>query len=684
MSDTATLSKTELGLCAGRSLSFLETDKAAVLKIAQAAVDVELFTIPLYMTTMYSIFGTHEINAQNIDYYKGRRWPGMAPLARPETAEAKAFNLIFSVFIQEMLHLEMAANISTAIGLVPTFTSRALQDESHGWICYGADKTTIPYIVDLKDTSTYKNTKVALGALDDGTLDLFCAIEQPSKDARKDIVREQRHKYFPSVPFKDWTPDQPMPMFGSIGDMYECYAKYLRIEYQGGKTLWEYLFDAQCVQQDLFNVQQPGHPKSEFPGFQTMLSPQDLADPKTAFDKAITMMAAITDQGEGSLISDGESLLRYRFKPAMLTDVQKRYQEDRPALEEDYPSYTASGQRAPSADAEARGHYAPETHYERFESLRGQLDAINTWEKWHKDPHNTWTRQMLTTPDWVAPTKSPIPLPEQVADALNRLKAKGHSEFQLLSKVAVGAIAGVTTVLNDYWKTAGTVFPYPSMAGSGDRVSLCWAVFGLTPDLSLGVGKADPSKLYHACQGMTLDGGKDSDCAAIEVYHTCRGSNSCRAQGGCGFAQQDSGGGSCGHSSCSAMKAAGHGGHAPYMLHGRKSQDGGALEGVLCGAPKPPAKDYSSPSDNKCATFGGCAVPISASQLYPEGGNMLLYDFVGPDHHSQQIGTMTFALGESVYNKAWEAYQKVMSHRGTPVKEPPPVTDLRIALPPST
>ena len=27
---------------------------------------------------------------------------------------------------------------------------------------------------------------------------------------------------------------------------------------------------------------------------------------------------------------------------------------------------------------------------------------------------------------------------------------------------------------------------------------------------------------------------------------------------------------------------------------------------------------YSAPSDNKCATFGGCAVPISASQLYPE------------------------------------------------------------------
>ena len=35
---------------------------------------------------------------------------------------------------------------------------------------------------------------------------------------------------------------------------------------------------------------------------------------------------------------------------------------------------------------------------------------------------------------------------------------------------------------------------------------------------------------------------------------------------------------------------------------------------------------YSAPGDNKCATFGGCAVPISASQLFPKSGTMDLFD----------------------------------------------------------
>ena len=684
MNDTATATRLEpeLGICVGRSLKYFETDKAAAWQIAQAAVDVELLTIPLYMTAMYSIYGTHEINAKSIDYYKGRCWPGMAPTANPDTEERKTFNLIFSVFIQEMLHLEMASNISTAIGQVPTFTSPALQTKDHGWHCYGPDKTTIPYIVDLKDTKRYHNTKVALGSLDKNTLDLFCAVEQPTKDAREEILPEQRHKYFPHVPFPDWDPGKPLPMFGSIGDMYECYAKYLRIRYEDGQTLWEKLFTADCVQQDLFNVMEKGHPRREFPGFDTKLSSQDLDDPIVAFDKAITMMSAITDQGEGSLITIGESLLRYRFNQALLTDVKQRYREDRPALEVDYPSYNANGGPAPSADAEARGRYAPETHFERFESLHGKLDKIMTWEKWHADPNNHWTSAMLITREYSAPATSPIPAPQEIADALNRLKAKGPSEHALLSKVAVGAIAGVTTVLNEYWKNASTVFPYPSMAGSGDRVSLCWAVFGRTPDLALGIGDVNPNKLYHACQGMALEG-SDRTCSAIEVYHTCRGSNHCKAQGGCGFAQLDTGGGSCGHSGGCGMTASVPEGHAPYMLRGRKSRNDVA-EGNLCGGPPPSTGKYSSPSDNKCATFGGCAVPISASQLYPEGGTMVLYDFVGPRHQSQQIGEMTFALGESVYDKAWEAYQKVMSHRGKPVGTPPKATDLRIALPPST
>jgi len=45
-----------------------ETDKAALQAIAQAAVDVELFTLPLYMVSMYSIQGMHQITSKGNDF----------------------------------------------------------------------------------------------------------------------------------------------------------------------------------------------------------------------------------------------------------------------------------------------------------------------------------------------------------------------------------------------------------------------------------------------------------------------------------------------------------------------------------------------------------------------------------------------------------------------------------------
>ena len=137
---------------ASRPKSNLTTDLAALKAIAQAAIDVELFTIPLYMTSLYSIEGMHEINSANNRLYLGRLWPGAKTSAAPANSNETAFNIVFSVFIQEMLHLQMAANMASVVGIKPDFTSPALQDERHGWTCYGPDKSVIPNIIDLKDT----------------------------------------------------------------------------------------------------------------------------------------------------------------------------------------------------------------------------------------------------------------------------------------------------------------------------------------------------------------------------------------------------------------------------------------------------------------------------------------------------------------------------------------------------
>ena len=47
-----------------------DADKAALQALAQAAVNVELFTIPLYMVSMYSIQGMHQITSAGNDFYR--------------------------------------------------------------------------------------------------------------------------------------------------------------------------------------------------------------------------------------------------------------------------------------------------------------------------------------------------------------------------------------------------------------------------------------------------------------------------------------------------------------------------------------------------------------------------------------------------------------------------------------
>jgi len=661
-----------------RSLEFLSTDTAAVKAIAQAAVSVELFTIPLYMTTMYSIYGTHQINSGSNSYYKGREWPGLGPTAHPVTANDKAFNIIFSVFIQEMLHLQMASNIATAIGVQPSFThGSGLQNKERGWTCYGPDKSIIPCIVDLKDTKNYSDVKVNLETLNHNQVQLFLAIEQPEKQARE-ALRDNAHKYFPEVPFAGWTPDKGfanLPLFGTIGYMYECYAKYISIEYSDGKTLWEKLFVANSVQQDMFNVETPpppegSHPKAEFPKFQTRFDTALSADDQQ--DKAIDMMCAITDQGEGNATG-----IQFYRRKHLLRAVQPDYRECDDALKADYPSYNGDGKPVDSASAAARFHSAAYDHYERFYEVKGILEStseivserLQTWQQWH-DSGNSWTKALLTNHEYHSETApANIPKPEDVAGALNRLKLNSNT-LSTLSQVSAGAVYGITSVLEEYWKNQKLTFPYPSMVGSGDRISICWAITGKAPDLSVSVLPPDPAVLYHACQGMDLNATHAHECAALAIYHTCRGSNGCHAQGGCGFVQADGGSGSCGGHSCGQSSMSKLGGNN------------------LCGAPKPSADLYSAPSDNQCKSFGGCAVPISASQLYPKSGTMKLYNFGGaPEHESiplQNADNLAFKQGDNVYEIAWQAYSKVMEARKQKAGKLPEATDLRIALPPST
>jgi hypothetical protein len=114
----------------------------------------------------------------------------------------------------------------------------------------------------------------------------------------------------------------------------------------------------------------------------------------------------------------------------------------------------------------------------------------------------------------------------------------------------------------------------------------------------------------------------------------------------------------------------------------------------LCGGPKPTSDLFSAPSDNACGGLGGCAVPISASQMYPAPAKdakptMQLYNFVedGADYKEVEIGTLDYKEGELVYDVAWEAYCEVLKARqGKKYKAPkkPKPSIFRLAFPPST
>ena len=653
-----------------RDPAFKPIDLAAIRAIAQAAVDVELFTIPLYMTSLYSIQGMHQITSQGNDFYKGRLWPGPAPSANPQTANEKAFNIIFSVFIQEMLHLQLASNIATALGVTPSYTGPALQNADHGWICYGPTRTIIPYIIDLKDTKEHKDVVVNLGPVSVDQLKLFLAIEEPEKVAKDYIDPDKIGKYFPTVPFTDWAPHQPLPMFGTIGWMYQCYKDYLDIEYSDASTLWEAAFSPGAQQNDMFNnFVAGGHPMREFMGFESTVA---LTYSDIAKGQIVQMMNAITDQGEGAT-------LKFRLAQAralhLLAAVAPSYQSSQPALESDYPSFSDVGKLEPSADAEARYVNDKSDHFERFQMVYSMLSDIVTWPQWLAS-HGPWTAADLQTPDYPGADPYHLPTTRQTADALNTL-ARTPANYTLLTQAAIGAIAGVTTVLDDYWNAQKqaqktVLFPMPSMGGSGDRMAICWAVFGKAPDLSIGLAPPAKDTLFHACQSLDFNGQGSNDCANVAIFHTCKGSNNCRAQGGCGFVQMFGTG--TAPSNCSSKLK------AETMLEVR------TFGGCNPFADGP----YSAPSDNKCGSFGGCAVPISAYQLFPKSGNMQLFDFVQESDgswKSEEIpgATIDFGKGMAVHAIAYQAYRKVMEHRGKTVPDnPAPPNTLRLAFPPST
>jgi hypothetical protein len=230
----------------------------------QHAIDLEFWTIPLYLTSLYSIKGVKDAKIK--DY--------------PSAAK-----LIFSVVVQEMLHMEIACNLSNALGYSPRFLP------PH----YGELKA-IPFIHPLKDQLPVflHDYKVNLGALDAERLKLFCVIEFPEEPG--EIQWDRQHSYH------------------SIGELYKSL-----------QTALPYLWDKYYVgdynnlkQKETFKAYHNSEGKSH--GFsQTICS---LATALKALD-------AIVEQGEGAnaVYVPADYRPHEEFELAMKEDRLSHYQK---------------------------------------------------------------------------------------------------------------------------------------------------------------------------------------------------------------------------------------------------------------------------------------------------------------------------------------------------------------------
>lgn len=244
----------------------------ALLDHLQKAVYLELWTIPLYLTAAYSLQvpGTSTYNPPHEVTVRGKDNPN-------RSREQLAFNNIYSIAIQEMLHLELAANLFNALlgprGYAPKLTGdwAPRYDKFPDWI-------------DVK-------LPVQLGPVNADQLRLLAAVETPE-------------------PKSDPAPSGPQAKYNSIGQFYKAIA-------QGVDTLWDKLYvpAPKGFRQKHDSFARPKD-KNDYANLSITIS----GDSATARQQADGVMQAIIGQGEGSV----GPFIPEDLRPEDLDDLEDR------------------------------------------------------------------------------------------------------------------------------------------------------------------------------------------------------------------------------------------------------------------------------------------------------------------------------------------------------------------------
>jgi ferritin-like protein len=467
-----------------------------------ATVAVEFFTIPVYLTAIYS--------------FSNRALEFIDPDAGPNDPQRPLFDMqqrLLSVAVQEMYHMQLAANLCNALGettQVPQLTLAPNQPISVPHL----NNVTIPRM---------GNVPTMLQAMID--------IETPSPE----------HEY--PQPNEDATYD-------SIADLYHATAELLGIvakaaadnpqandipPFTGGKQVSYGTFTYTYKWNEI---------------------PQNPLDP---IPSAVQAINAITDQGEGKNVIGSPRI------QALLGRMLKMSAGD----DDVNPSYQpAEGTRFYA--------YGALTHYKRFEDVQTTIASarFKAWDYAIRSlyKHDGYDLGVFYQGDGKAIDVDPPagwkPAVDYVFASIHALWSTltdmlqsgfgagtlspdnfppnaqfGFNDVMLAFKYALPLIWREGYAPSFHYKQAGTY----DLQNAFDVVDPFCVVHWDTITSKL---RADESFVQNVCQGLNTckgrgwggtgvkDGGGDCACCTADL-HTCDGGNSCTARGACGYLSTD-------------------------------------------------------------------------------------------------------------------------------------------------
>ena len=480
-----------------RSLSLTQVISWLTIHL-NATVAVEFFTIPIYLTAIYS--------------FTNRALNYVDPEAGPDDPKQPLFDMqqrLLSVAVQEMYHMQLAANLCNALGETPVVPQLTLEPDR---------EIPVPHL---------KNVTIPRLGNVPAMIDGMIAIERPDPD----------HVY-------------PQPNenaeYSSIADLYHATAELLGIVAKAS-------LDSPAA-----NDVPPftgGHQVSYGTFTYTYNWNTIPQDPTSPLSSAVEAINAITDQGEGKNVISAprvQALLGKLLKLKAGEDgqVNKAYQP-------------AEGTRFYA--------YGAWSHEVRFEDVKQTLQSAE-FKKWDDAIRFEYKQKGYDVGVFYEGNKVPIdidppagwnPKMEDIYAAIDALwstltdmLASGFQGGSLSPEnFPPDAQFGFNDVMLSFkyalplmWR-AGYAPSYHYKSGSYDLQTAFDVVDPYCvihwDDITAALRK-DPTFVQNVCQGLNTcqsrgwggtgkqQGGGDCACCTADL-HTCGGGNSCTARGACGY-----------------------------------------------------------------------------------------------------------------------------------------------------